>query len=512
MRSKPPAGRSFSDRGSEILRLNAIPIRQTAGILRASRSARNVLQPPARMALFGIRNVLLLAAFLPAVAHAESQAPAESVPRAVSLGDAVAYAKSHQPGVRAAIARIAAQKAIAEIPRAEWLPTFGATAQFFGATANQTTASYVSPGVLDIPRIGGTTATAKGTFRPYASTLLGIGGNQELFDFGRIAARSAAVDALVTVERQRAATVTLDVTFNVEEAYFAVFAAKSIVKASDDAYERARVHRNLAKAGVTSGLRSPIELTRAESELAKLDIGRIRARGNLATSQAVLAAVVGTPEPALDVASNPPTPGELPSLDEAIRQAGARNPRLLAALAELRAEEARTRAIGAEHRPDVSLTATFSGRAGGATPSGNGVPADGNGWIPNVPNWDVGVVLTWPLFDGVINARESASRAEEQVRREEIGLVRQDQTAAVREAYVAVDVARAALPGLRRSVDAARANYEQADARFRAGLGTSVELADAEAVRTDADIQLALGEFELARARAAFGRTIAEGL
>ena len=34
----------------------------------------------------------------------------------------------------------------------------------------------------------------------------------------------------------------------------------------------------------------------------------------------------------------------------------------------------------------------------------------------------------------------------------------------------------------------------------------------AEAVRTDADIQLALGEFELARARAALGRTIAEGL
>jgi len=129
-----------------------------------------------------------------------------------------------------------------------------------------------------------------------------------------------------------------------------------------------------------------------------------------------------------------------------------------------------------------------------------------------VPNWDVGVVLTWPLFDGVVSARKSASRAEEQVRREEIGLVHQEEVAAVREAYVAVDVARAALPGLRRAVDAAKANYDQADARFRAGLGTSVELADAEAVRTDADIQLALGEFDLARARAAFGRTIAEGL
>jgi outer membrane protein TolC len=61
-------------------------------------------------------------------------------------------------------------------------------------------------------------------------------------------------------------------------------------------------------------------------------------------------------------------------------------------------------------------------------------------------------------------------------------------------------------------VEAARANYAQADARYKSGLGTSVELADAEALRTDAEIQLALGQFELARARASFGRAIAEGM
>ena len=73
-------------------------------------------------------------------------------------------------------------------------------------------------------------------------------------------------------------------------------------------------------------------------------------------------------------------------------------------------------------------------------------------------------------------------------------------------------VARDALPALQHELEAARANYAQADARFKAGLGTSVELADAEALRTDAEIQLALGTFELAKARAAFGRAIAEGL
>jgi outer membrane protein TolC len=163
-------------------------------------------------------------------------------------------------------------------------------------------------------------------------------------------------------------------------------------------------------------------------------------------------------------------------------------------------------------RPDLSLTATVSGRAGGAQASGNGQNADSNGWVPYVPNWDVGVVFSWPLFDGTVKAREDASRAREQVHREEIATVRHDQVARIRIAYASVVVARMALPGLQRSVEAARANYAQADARFKAGVGTSVELADAETLRTDADIQLALGQFEVARARAAFGRAIAEGL
>jgi outer membrane protein len=457
----------------------------------------------------GYATLLLL---FPAKAALAQPEVGEAALRTVSLPEALAEARVGQPRVKAAFARLEAERAAAGIPRAAWLPRFGATAQLLAATANQTTASYVSPATLDLPRIGGTRATATGSFQPYPSTLVGIGGTQELFDFGRIAADAAAYDAQVDVERQRAASTMLAVTFDVEEAYFAVFAAKSIVRASGDAYERARVHRDLAKAGVGSGMRPPIELTRAEAELARLDIGRIRARAGLETAQAVLAAVVGAKEPALDALDTPPAPVALPSLDEGLRHAASHDPGVLAARAALAAQEAESRAIGAQLRPDLQLTAALSGRAGGAPPSGNGTPADANGWLPNVPNWDVGVVLSVPLFDGTVDARQRAARARERARQAEIAVALQEQSAVVREAFLAVRVALSALPGLERSQQAARANYEQADARFRAGLGTSVELADAEAVRTDAEIQLALGTFEVARARAAFGRAIAEGL
>ena len=431
--------------------------------------------------------------------------------RQVTLPEAVTFAREHQPAVKAALARVTAQRAEAEVPRAQWRPIVGVTAQLFGATANNTTGTYVTPSFMDIPRIGGTRVTRTGTLQPYASTIVSASATQELFDFGRIAAQAAAADALIDVEAQRARAQTLDITFDVEEAYFAVFAAKAVVLASEDAFERSRVHRDLARAGVDAGLRSPIERTRAEADLTRFDLGRIRARGGLSVARGVLAAAVGVPEAELDVATAPPTQAEMPALTQAMQRAGSRDPRLLEVLAQLKAQEERTRAISAEARPDLSLTATLSGRAGGAPPSGNGSATDFGGWAPYVPNWNVGIVFGWPIFEPNARARANASRAREETRREEIAVVKEQQLASVRLAYGAVEVARAILPGLERAIEAARANYAQADARFRSGLGTSVELADAEALRTEADIQLALGNFELARTRANFGRTIAEG-
>jgi outer membrane protein len=381
-------------------------------------------------------------------------------------------------------------------------------------TANNTAASYLNEPFVPTPRIGGTPSVtgSEASWKPEPSTFAGLGLTQEVFDFGRITAEVAAADSLVGTERRTAEAQTLDVRLGVEEAYFAVYSAEAVLAAAEEGYQRARVHYELAQVGVASGLRSPIEKTRAAAELARLDISRLRSRGSVRVAQTLLAAAVGSPEPALDIADQPPSPRDMPPLDAAVKQALRKEPLLQAALSRIQAQEDQTRAAFAQFRPDLLLVGTLNARAGGSTPSGGADIPQGHGWIPNVPNWQVGIVLSWPLFDGSLWARGTASRQLEQVRREEAALVQQQLVAQVDGAYVAVVLSREALPGLQASVDAARANYAQADARFRAGLGTSVELADAESIRTDAEIGLALGAFELARSRAAFGRAIAEGL
>ena len=446
---------------------------------------------------------------LTAPARADTPGSQGTAVKVMTLPEAIAYARVHQPAIRAALARIVAEEQSARIPRAQWLPSVGVTAQLFGATSNNSTGTYLGAPYVDVPRIGGTKAAPTGSMRPYPSTFVGAGINQELFDFGRIAAQSAVADAVVDVARQRAASDRLDVDFAVEEAYFAVHAARAVLRASEEARERSRVHRDFAKAAVDAGLRSPVELTRAEADLSRFDIGRERARASVIIAESVFAATVGTTEAALEVPAEMPATRDMPSMSEAIQQAAARDPRILEAEARLRAQEQTTRAIGAELRPNVALSSSISARAGGAPPN-SGPTANQDGWVPNIPNWDVGVVVSWPIFSGVTVARQRASRAREDVQREELALVRFQRTVAIQQAYVAERIAQASLPALERAVRAAQANYEQVDARFRSGLSNGVELADAEALRAQAEIELAQGRFELARSRIAFGRAIAE--
>jgi outer membrane protein TolC len=433
--------------------------------------------------------------------------------RAMSLAEALAYARHHQPEVRAAVARVEAVKAEGEITRSHWYPTLGGTAQLLATTTNNTTGSYVSLPSFDNPRVSATRAESPSTasFAPAPSTLLAVGLRQELFDFGRISAQAAADDLRADAERFSLQATQLVVDYDVEESYFAVYAAKSVLRAADEAYQRAALHRDLAQAGTESGMRRPIELTRAAATLDQYELERIRATRGVAVAESVLAAAVGIAEPMLDIASAPPEPRDLPSLDRAFALALDHNPDLRAALTRIRAEEKQTRAVGAELRPNLFLTGAISGNAGGATPS-SGEDAPAHGLLPLVPNWDAGLVLSWPLFDATVRTREDQSRIREDVRRAEGDSLRVQIVGRVQQAYIDVQAARDSLPVLRHTLDAAIANYDQANARFGVGMGNAVELADAEALRTSSEIQLAIGTFDLARTRAELGRVISEGL
>jgi outer membrane protein TolC len=127
-----------------------------------------------------------------------------------------------------------------------------------------------------------------------------------------------------------------------------------------------------------------------------------------------------------------------------------------------------------------------------------------------VPNYDVGAVLSWPLLDLAQNTRTDAQRARAAAAGHDVSALEERLTHLVDQLWTRLQQARAAQTALDAALRAANANLEQAQARFELGLGTSVELADAQNLKTDAEVQVVLGRATARAARIALDRLTQE--
>ncbi|HET9989548.1 MAG TPA: TolC family protein, partial [Kofleriaceae bacterium] len=299
--------------------------------------------------------------------------PAFGQPSILSLRQSLDYAHQHQPSLIAARARVEVARAQALVPQAAKAFRVGAAAEILGGTNNNTTASYATLGFLDVARIGGTPANAPVSWAPNASTIAGISVHKELYDFGRLDLLSDAFGAQAQAANETARASALDLDLLVEESFYAVLGAKAVLSASEAAVTRSTAHRDFARARVNAQLMPPIELARAEADLARYQVDQVRAQGALSTAQAVLAAGIGASAPAIDAGTDDVVLRE-PSR-EALGDVEARSPEMRSARDQLDAQRLFTRSIRAEMRPDLGLSAELTGRAGGATVTTNATPA-----------------------------------------------------------------------------------------------------------------------------------------
>lgn len=421
---------------------------------------------------------------------------------AVSLDDALARA-AESPVLRAARAREAAAQVDEAAARAQWLPRVGVMAQLVLSTTNNSTATGIGSMVVDLPRIGATTIESTVDWVPAPSTVAAVGVRQQLFDFGRTAAELEAARARTGVEHLRSKQRGVEVRVAVMHAWFAVKAARAVLKASVDAATRARTHRDFVEAAVRSELRAPVEAARALADVQRAEVVQLRSEAQLAMAQRRLGAAVGLDEP-LDARGDEPPSAGVPALEPFLADA-LQGPGLREVEARARVQQSEAEAASSQWRPSLMATAALSGRAGGATPNAGPLPL-GEGWLPVVPNWDIGVVLSWQALDPVTLARADAARAFAGAADADVVVARQSERTEAALAWLEADAAVRAQPALETALEGAVAAQQQAEARYRRGLATMLELSDAERLRTDAEMQLALGELAVARAVAALER------
>jgi outer membrane protein TolC len=436
----------------------------------------------------------------------------------MTLPAALAYAATHSPVLGTARAQVQEGEAATDVPRSRWLPSAGATVQLYGATVNNTTAlSLGGPEGVDLPRIGGRaydpnlSLGSAAAWQPYASSLAAVGIQQQIFDFGLTAARIASADAALLANQHDLTRRRLDVELAVTVAFMAVQAAHQVETAATAAVIRSQAHRDQAAAMVNGELRSRIYLVRAQAELARLQVGSLRAASGVTVAESALAQVVGFDQALLDTQGSPPPLPDLTPLQRATQVALDHDPGLKAIEARIAAQLEQARATADLSRPTIFATSSVSVRSGGATTPGLAAPTL-DGFLPQTPNWDVGVVANWTFLDPVDASRARAEREHGRVLEGQLAEARQAVVSAAQDAWVRSDVAAQAIPKLEAALAAAKQNYDQANVRFNQGLGTSVEIADAETLLTDAEVQLAQGQFDLQRSRAQLSRVMAGGI
>jgi outer membrane protein TolC len=148
------------------------------------------------------------------------------------------------------------------------------------------------------------------------------------------------------------------------------------------------------------------------------------------------------------------------------------------------------------------LFAQGSAYARGTGAQINGVRLGGfNGLAPDAQNYALGLSITFPIMDlPSIHAKEATQSATIRAETARYKQITTELTARWNAAVAALEGSRRVAANTPVQVSAATAANQQASARYQAGLGTIVELADAQRLLTQAEIDDALARLGVWRA------------
>jgi outer membrane protein len=422
------------------------------------------------------------AALLPArIARAGSPA------RVVTLAEVERAAVEQQPQMLVARAATDVAEGQADQARAPMLPQVTATAQYTRETAN----FVPRPGFL--PSSFGSFGNLPGpSMTSYDFWSFGVGATQLIYDFGQTSQRYQVARRTADAQRASETATRLQVLFNVRRAYFNARAMKELVAVAQETLDDQNKHLLQVRGFVQAGTQPEIALAQQKANVANAQVQLVNAQNGYETAKAQLNQAAGLPQGTdYDVADEdlPPVKDEDQPLSTLVAEALASRPELATLDRQREADEAAVRSARGGYGPTLSATA-------GASTAGVSL-----GGL--VPNWNVGLLLDWPIFQGgmtraqVRTAEASLHGVEAQKALEELQ-VRLD----VDAARLAVRAAKASMGAAQDAVDSAREQLRLAEQRYATGVGSIIELTDAQVTYTGAAAQLVQARYGLAAARA----------
>lgn len=355
----------------------------------------------------------------------------------------------HQPVLASAQAKVVQAQARLNQQYALYAPSLGYT---FSRTLNR------GESINDTPLLPGSISD---------SSTMQFQMNQTLFDFGQ---RRALVEAYR--ESLRAALYSwqgtwVDQSQKIQQAYIEVLRAEYLLATAQSNQQRVESYTEISRRFYLGGIKSRIDVTQAEIQVAQAKVGVAQAQNQLRVSRANLAQAMGVDLRVLEtrvLRDEIFEPYRLPDRVDAIGQLE-RNPQVEALGAQARFNQVSSEAQWKQVLP------TFQGQASYGI---QGV------MVPNeIRVWTLGLTVNFPFYQPNIQPTaelfEATARQLEHDRRSALLVLRQQ----LDTAYSNVDAAQQRSDFAAEEVTSALANFRIAYKRYASGLSDITELLNA---------------------------------
>jgi len=393
----------------------------------------------------------------------------------ITLDEAERLARANHPALKRARAELAGAEAGVVAARAPLLPQLRGNAswQYQDRPGVQIGSSFV--------RSGG------------HSFAVGVYLDQQITDFGRTTNRLRAAGALEDAQEASVQDVEAMVLANVRQAFFLAQAQKAFLAVSRRTLENQQRHLDQVSAFVELGERAPYDLAQARTNVGAARSQLASAEGNYRIARAGLIQAMGISRSSeIEVAdqSLPRVEGEDAPIDALLAEALEARPDIVALDQRIRAQAFTVRSNVGGYWPILAA----SGNVSGVGPGFHDL--DGPAWI-------AGISLSWPLFQGgatlaAVNQAEASLAALESDREALAQQVRYE----LEQSLAAIRTAVAAREAADETLTSAHEQVRLATGRYETGLGSLLELADAELALQQAEAARVQADYDLSAARA----------
>ncbi len=313
----------------------------------------------------------------------------------------------------------------------------------------------------------------------------GLSVSQMITDFGRTRNLVGMAKLQAQAQDQNTEDTRARILLATSRAYFGLLRAQAVQKVADETVAARQVVVDQVSALAESKLKSSLDLSFANVNLSDAKLLQVQAQNDVKAAEAELATAIGLPGQTGFVLSEEPIPPPLTDrVNDLVQQALKDRPDLK----DLRLQEsAGERFAKAEHDlyfPSVGLVGTAGFVPGGyaAVPGRYGA---------------LGVNVTIPIFNGgLFKARQSEAELKAKAANQNISDLENRVTRDVRVAYLNAMTALDRLSLTKQLLQQAQLALDLAQTRYSYGLGSIVELIQAQLNVTSAEIANATAQYD----------------